>query len=132
MESNFNNKNLYLVINNILQKKFNIYDNKKQFINDYYEIYFKFKIVNNYQIELISDMYQNENLPFTTKLMFGVAKNMFPFLIKKHQIYKLKKEINFNEDVTSQLKHNKVVSYLYKDIWYDLPKLDTIITKITG
>ena len=125
-------KEYYLVIINGLKKQFTICENKEEFINEYYEVYLKFKFVNVNQVEITSNLYQNENLSFALRMLLEVAKNMLSFIIKKHQIFKLKRAINFEEDYKYQIRHNRVISYLYKDEWFDFPNIDSIIKKITG
>jgi hypothetical protein len=122
----------FIVVINGFKKNFLICDKSELFKNEYYEFYFKFKFINQNQIELVSDLHPNKNLSFSLKILLEVAKNMFSFIIKKNQIFKLKREIDFNQEPMNQLKKNKVISYLYNNQWYDFPDIDSIIKKIKG
>lgn len=123
-------KEYFLVITNGLRKEFVICENKDDFDKEYYEIYFRFKFNNESQVELTSSLHQNENLSFSLRVLLELAKNMLSFIIKKHQVFKLKRTIDFEKDLKYQLKHNRVISYLYKEEWYDFPDLDSIIKKL--
>ena len=119
----------YLVIVNTLQKKFIICAEKDEFKNKEYEIYLKFKFSKGDQVQIISNIHQNPNLTFGIKIMLEFIKNIFLNIIKKYKEFKLKKNINFQEDLYSQLKHNKIISYFYNDEWVEIPNVDSVLNK---
>jgi hypothetical protein len=119
----------YLVIVNTLQKKFIICTEKEEFKNKEHEIYLKFKFTESNRVQIISSIHQNSNLTFGIKIMLEFIKNIFSNIIKKHQEFKLKKNINFQEDLYSQLKHNKIISYFHNDEWLDIPNVDSVLNK---
>jgi hypothetical protein len=80
-------------------------------------------------VKIISSIHQYINLPFGIKLMLEFVKNIFSNIIKKEQVFKLKKNINFQEDLYLQLKQNKIISYLDNDEWVDFPKVDSVLSK---
>jgi hypothetical protein len=122
-------KEYYLVITNILKKQFIICEAKDDFKNDEYEIYLKFMFTESDNVKIISSIHQYINLPFGIKLMLEFVKNIFSNIIKKEQVFKLKKNINFQEDLYLQLKQNKIISYLDNDEWVDFPKVDSVLSK---
>ena len=119
----------YLVIINVLKKKFIICKKKNDFKNEEYEIYLKFIFTELDKCQITSSIHQHPNLTFGTKLMLEFFKNIFFNIIKKEQIFKLKNNINFQEDLYLQLKNNKIISYLENDEWIDIPKVDSILSK---
>lgn len=122
-------KEYYLVITNILKKQFIICENKNDFKNDEYEIYLKFIFTESDNVKIISSIHQHFNLPFGIKLIIEFIKNIFSNIFKKEQVFKLKQNINFKEDLFLQLKHNKIISYLDNDKWIDVPKVDSVLSK---
>lgn len=117
----------YFVINNILQKKY-IICTKNDLINKDYEIYFKFKFTENNKVKIIN-INQNSNLTFGIKIMLEFFINRFSNIIKKNQEFKLKNNINFREDLYSQLKHNKIISYFHNEQWIDIPNMESVLNK---
>ena len=119
----------YLVIINVLKKKFIICKKKDDFNNEEYEIYLKFIFTELNKCQITSSIHQHPNLTFGTKLMLEFFKNIFSNIIKKEQVFKFKKNINFQEDLYLQLKQNKIISYLYNNEWVDVPNIDSVLNK---
>ena len=119
----------YLVIINVLKKKFIICKKKDDFKKEEYEIYLKFIFTELNKCQITSSIHQHPNLTFGTKLMLEFFKNIFSNIIKKEQVFKFKKNINFQEDLYLQLKQNKIISYLYNNEWVDVPNIDSVLNK---
>jgi hypothetical protein len=119
----------YLVIINVLKKQFIICEQKDDFKNEEYEIYLKFIFTELDECKITSSIHQNSNLTFGIKIMLEFIKNIFSNIIKKNQVFKFKKNIKFQEDLVSQLKHNKIISYLHNDEWLDIPNFDSVLNK---